>query len=190
MITINDLQPADILLSTGNAKVSVVIRVGTISRYSHASLYIGDGKIIEVTGTGIASISLQDAMSDDTLVSVYRRLQMSSAQAADVIQYAITKRNDKNKNNKYDYTGAFGAGVTTVPGIVVGMFLSPIVVIGGIGADLYNRYNPEASFYCSELVAIAFEKAGVPLGSGAASSTPSDISKSHVLNYVGDLKKT
>lgn len=190
MLTVNDLQNADILLSTGSAKASVVIRAGTISRYSHAALYIGGSKIIEVTGDGIALISLQDAMSDDTLVSVYRRLRMSSEQANQVIRYATTQRNDKSKNKKYDYSGAFGGGVTSGSGFVISYFLSPIVAGAGIAADLYNRLNPEASFYCSELVAIAFEKAGVPLGSGAASTTPADISKSHVLNYVGDLKKT
>ena len=77
---------------------------------------------------------------------------------------------------------------TSVSGFALSLFLSPIVTIGGIGADLYNRANPEASFYCSELVAIAFQRACVPLGSGAASTTPADISRSHVLNYVGDLK--
>lgn len=82
-----------------------------------------------------------------------------------------------------------GGGVTSGSGIIIGIFLSPIVVAAGISADLYNRHNPDASFYCSELIAIAFEKAGVPSGSGAASTTPKDISRSHVLNYVGDLKR-
>ncbi len=191
MLSVNDLKPADLLLSTGRAAASVVIRVGTVSRYSHAALYIGNSQIIEAIGSGVTLQSLQDAMSDDTLVSVYRRLQMSDGQGQQVIRYA-----KQQLGKKYDYSGAVGGGVTSGPGFVFGIFLGRIVpiiggivAIGGIGADLYNRYNPESSFYCSELIAIAFEKAAVPLGSGAASTTPSDISKSHVLNYVGDLKK-
>jgi len=186
MLTISDLKPADILLSTGDAKVSTVIRGGTISRYSHAALYIGDSQIIEAIGSGVTLQSLQDAMSDDSLVSVYRRLRMSDEQGLQVIRYA-----KQQIGKKYDYVGAFGGGVTSGPGFLIGIFLSPIrpIIIAGVVADLYNRLNPEAAFYCSELVAIAFEKASVPLGSGAASTTPADISRSHVLNYVGNLKK-
>ena len=185
MLSISDLQPADILLSTGSAAASVVIRCGTVSRYSHAALYIGDSQIVEAIGSGVTRQSLQDAMSDDTLVSVYRRLHLSAAQGLQAIRYAKAQ-----VGKKYDYSGAFGGGITSGPGFVIGIFLSPIVGLAGVGADLYNRNNPEASFYCSELVAIAFEKAGASIGSGAASTTPSDISRSHVLNYVGDLKKT
>jgi len=185
MLNIHDLKPADILLSTGSAAASVVIRSATISRYSHAALYVGHGQIVESIGSGVTLQSLQDAMSDDTLVSVYRRLQMSDEQGLQVTRYA-----KQQVGKQYDYFGAAGGGVTSLSGIVIGVFLSPIVVVTGLHADLYNRYNPEASFYCSELVAIAFEKASVPLGSGAASTTPRDISRSHVLNYVGDLKKS
>lgn len=190
MLTISDLKPADILLSTGEAKASKVIRGGTMSRYSHAALYIGKSQIIEAIGSGVTLQSLEDAMSDDTLVSVYRRLRMSDEQGLQVIRYA-----KEQIGKKYDYVGAFGGGVTSGSGFLIGIFLSPIVVgrivVGaGVAADLYNRLNPEAAFYCSELVAIAFEKAAVPLGSGAASTTPADISRSHVLNYIGDLKKT
>ncbi|CDI02550.1 conserved hypothetical protein [Candidatus Competibacter denitrificans Run_A_D11] len=185
MLTISDLKPADILLSTGEAKASKVIRGGTMSRYSHAALYIGKSQIIEAIGSGVTLQSLEDAMSDDTLVSVYRRLRMSDEQGLQVIRYA-----KEQIGKKYDYVGAFGGGVTSGPGFLIGIFLSPIVIGAGVAADLYNRMNPEAAFYCSELVAIAFEKAAVPLGSGAASTTPADISRSHVLNYIGDLKKT
>ena len=167
MLSINDLKPADILLSTGSAKASAMIRTGTISRYSHAALYIGNNQIIEAIGSGVMLQSLNDAMSDDTLMTVYRRLRMSDGQGLQVIRYV-----KQQVGKRYDYSGAAGGGVTSGSGIIIGIFLSPIVVVAGISADLYNRHNPDASFYCSELVAIAFEKAGVPLGSGAASTTP------------------
>lgn len=182
---LSDLQLADILLSTGSAAASVVIRAGTVSRYSHAALYIGNGQIIEAIGHGVTRQGIRDAMADDTLVSVYRRIQMSQGQAQQVVRYAR-----QHVGKDYDYAGAAGAGITSPSGFVFGLFLSPIVVVGGVAADLYNRANPEASFYCSELVALAFESANVSLGSGAASSTPADLSRSHVLNYVGDLKNT
>lgn len=185
MLSLSALYPADILLSTGGAAASVVIRGATASRYSHAALYLGDGQIVEAIGHGVTRQGIRDAMGDDTLVSVYRRLRMSLEQGQQVVRYA---RRQVGKD--YDYSGALGGGITSPSGIVIGVFLSPIVAVGGIAADLYNRANPEASFYCSELVALAFESAGVSLGSGAASTTPADISRSHVLNYVGDLKST
>lgn len=183
MLSASDLRLADILLSTGEAAVSYAIRGATVSRFSHASLYIGDGQIVEAIGSGVTRQTLRDAMSDDTLVSVYRRLRMSDAQAQQVVRYV-----KQQVGESYDYSGALGGGVTSPSGFIVSLFLSPIVTVAGIGADLYNRADPEASFYCSELVALAFERANVPLGSGAASTTPADISHSHVLNYMGDLK--
>lgn len=185
MLTVNELKPADILLSTGIATASVIIRGSTVSRYSHAALYADNGQIIEAIGSGVTLQSLEDAMSDDTLVSVYRRLQMSDEQGLQVIRYA-----KQQVGKHYDYSGAMGGGMTSGSGFVIGVFLGPIVLASGMSADLYNRFNPEAAFYCSELVALAFEKASVPLGSGASSTTPADISRSHVLNYIGDLKKS
>lgn len=200
MLTESDLKPADILLSTGNAKVSSVIRFGTGSRYSHASLYAGNGEIIEAIGEGVLRQSLTRAMRDDTLVCAYRRVRMSDAQAQQVIRYAASQ-----VGKPYDEAGAIGAGVTSGRG---GMMLTvfagsmmrvpvvgPAAAVGtaafagfALGADLMNRWNPERSFFCSELVALAFENAGVPLGSGAASTTPEDVASAHVLNFIGTLK--
>lgn len=179
----SQLQPADILLSTGNAKVSSIIRGTTGSNYSHASLYIGHSSIIEAVGDGIQQKTLRRAMSDDTLVAVYRRLNMTAEQGQRVINYAR-----KQIGKDYDAIGAAGAGITSPRGIIIGIFLSPIITSYLISSDIKNRTNPEAAFYCSELVALAFQKAGVPLGSGAASSTPEDINRSHYLNYMGNLK--
>jgi len=183
MLSASDLQIADILLSTGAASSSAVIRAGTGSRYSHSALFIGDGQIVEAISQGVVKQTLEAAMDDDTLVGVYRRLEMHPTQAQRVVQYVL-----QQIGKAYDHSGAAGSGIACPRGIVIGIFLSPIVVYGGIGADLYNRANPEAAFFCSELVALAFRHARVPLGSLAASTTPGDIARSHVLNFVGHLK--
>jgi cell wall-associated NlpC family hydrolase len=186
MITPDELQAADILLSTGDAAVSWVIRGATVSRFSHAALYVGDGDIVEAIAEGVVRQSLEKAMGDDTLVVAYRRIGISAAQARQVVRYVMEA---KNAGKKYDALGAVGAGVTSPSGFAIGMFVSPIVTIGAVHADLANRLDPEAKFFCSELVALAFEKAGVPLGRGSAASTsPADIERSHVLNLIGELK--
>jgi cell wall-associated NlpC family hydrolase len=189
MLTEKDLRLADILLSTGDAKVSSVIRHGTGSRFSHTALYAGNGEIIEAIGEGVVRQSLTRAMRDDTLVCAYRRLRMSDAQAGQVIRYATMQI-----GKSYDELGAVGAGVTSGRGFVLSVFAGAILPIAALGAsvalagDLINRLNPDRTFYCSELVALAFEKAGVPLGSGAASTTPEDVASAHVLNLIGTLK--
>jgi len=190
-LSVKDLEVADILLSTSNHFVSWAIRTGTLSRYSHAALYIGNGTIIESIGEGVKQNTLNDAMSQNSLVSVYRRLNMPAGQANMVVQYAMQQQ---RLGKKYDLSGAFGGGVTSTSGMFISIFLSPIVAIGGMAADDINRNNPEGKFYCSELVAMAFEYAKVPLTTGVFSSsssmTPQDISHSHYLNYIGDLKVT
>ena len=190
MLSEQDLKPADILLSTGAASVSAAIRFGTGSRFSHASLYVGDGEIIEAIGEGVVRQSLDRAMRDDTFVCVYRRIRMSDAQAGQVIRYASMQI-----GKPYDQSGAIGAGVTSGRGILLSVFAGVILpTVAGIGtgmalaADLMNRWDPERSFFCSELVALAFDKAGVSLGRGAASSTPEDVASAHVLNLIGTLK--
>lgn len=183
MLTSGDLRPADILLSTGEAVASFFIRGATVSRFSHSALYIGEGQIVEAIGPGVGLKSLREAISDDTLVSVYRHVRITSAQAEQVVRYVSAQ-----KDKLYDWSGAVGGGVTSESGFVMSLFLSPIVTVGGLAADLYNRANPEASFYCSELVALAFEKARLPLCDNGYSSTPADLSRSHLLNYIGDLK--
>lgn len=183
---VSELRPADILLSTGDAAVSAVIRVGTASRFSHSALYAGNSEIIEAIGQGVVRQPLARAISDDTLVAVYRRIRMADEQATRVVRYASMQI-----GKPYDQAGAIGAGVTSKTGLVLVVFggaLGFAATGAGLGADIMNRLNPERSFFCSELVALAFENAGVSLGSGAASSTPADISSAHLLNLVGYLK--
>ncbi len=190
MLNKKDLRLADILLSTGDAAVSSVIRASTGSRFSHAALYVGNDEIIEAIGVGVVRQSVARAMRDDILVSVYRRIRMSDAQAQQVIRYVTAQ-----VGKPYDEAGAAGAGITSVRGFMIAVFAGSVFPITGlatgyaVGADIINRINPEGSFFCSELVALAFQRANVSLGSGAASTTPADISSAHLLNFIGNLKK-
>jgi len=179
----SSLQKADILLSTGEATESTAIRLLSASRFSHAALYSGDGKIIEAVGEGVVDPSLATAISDDTLVAVYRRRGMSSALSNAVIRYA-----QRQLGKSYDYTGALGAGATSVPGAaavaVMPIGTGPIA----LASDIANRLFPESSFFCSELVAMAYKNANVPITSGAASTTPADLANAETLSLVGYLK--
>lgn len=46
-------QPCDVVLVRGNQRISRIIQTLTTSPYSHAALYVGDGKVIEVEPQGV-----------------------------------------------------------------------------------------------------------------------------------------
>ncbi len=182
-ITQADMQPADIIVSTGSGKVSTVIRTGSASPYSHAALYIGEGEVIEAIGEGVVRQKLEFALSDDTLAVVYRRKNLSATQARLVIRYAPSQ-----VGKSYDYAGVVGASKHTVGGMVMHAISIPLGVIQDIG-EAINMISPESSFFCSELVLRAFEHADAPITfKPATTSAPGDIPGSHQVQYIGHLK--
>jgi cell wall-associated NlpC family hydrolase len=177
------MQTADIIVSTGTGAASGVIRAGTVSSFSHAALYAGNGEIIEAIGEGVVKQSLSDALRDDVLAVVYRRKGLSSAEAEMVVRYA-----SQQVGKSYDYTGVVGSSVLTPGGFVGRMLFFPLGVIQGVSAAA-NMLSPESSFFCSELVLRAFEQADAPITFKPATlSNPSDIPGSHHMQYVGHLK--
>lgn len=180
-ITSAQMQPADIIVSTATGAVSGTIRAGSMSRFSHAALYIGNGEVVEAIGEGVVRQSLENALADDTLAVVYRRNGLTSAQAGMVISFASNQT-----GKKYDYAGVVGASSTTPGGILGRVIFVPIAIAQDVG-NIANMISPESSFFCSELVLRAFEKASVPISSSRTSS-PGDIPVSHSVKFVGNLK--
>ncbi|MBZ4193974.1 MAG: hypothetical protein LAE24_06665 [Candidatus Contendobacter sp.] len=182
-ITQANMQSADIIVSTGSGAASAVIRTGSQSRYSHAALYIGDGKIIEAIGEGVVRQTLESALSDDTLAVVYRRKNLTAGQAGLVIRYVSAQ-----VGKSYDYAGVAGASKYTAGGFLMRLISIPLGVIQDVG-ELVNTISPESSFFCSELVLRAFEQANAPITFKPATiSNPSDIPGSHQVQYIGHLK--
>jgi len=182
-ISESDLQKADIIVSTTSAAVSTVIRTGSISRVSHARLYVGSGEVIEAVGSGVVRVSLTTAMNEDTLTVVYRRRNMSDEIADIVIRFA-----ERQIGKAYDYAGVAGAGGTTAGGTVASI-ISPLLGIGMSAGAISNMISPDSKFFCSELVVRAFEEANAPIISRPATlSRPGDITTSHFLQYVGHLR--
>ena len=182
-ITEADMKTADIIVSTGSGAVSAVIRAGSVSKYSHAALYIGDGQVIEAIGEGVVKQPLSAALRDDTLAVVYRRKNLNDAQTKVIVNYASGQ-----VGKKYDYAGVAGASKYTVGGMVMNIVSFPLGVIQNVG-EAINTISPESSFFCSELVLMAFKKANAPITFKPPTiSSPSDIPGSHQVAYVGHLK--
>ncbi|MCA0769538.1 C40 family peptidase [Vibrio vulnificus] len=80
VITLGQLQKGDVILSTTNEAVSKVVKLATISSYSHARLYVGGEHIIEAIDPEVVKVKLVDVMKGDLYTVVYRYPGLSEAQ--------------------------------------------------------------------------------------------------------------
>jgi cell wall-associated NlpC family hydrolase len=176
------LQPADIIVSTTSANVSAFIRTATLSRVSHARLYIGNGEIIEAVSPQVRQTTLANAINEDILTIAYRHQAMTPALAEGVIRFA-----QRQIGRYYDYSGGAAAG-----GVYADVFVCriiPLACVFAAGGRAGNIISPDATFFCAELVARAFEVNNLPLVNMASYRVnPDDVMTSRVLNYVGNLR--
>jgi cell wall-associated NlpC family hydrolase len=170
------LQAADITVSAGTGLVSDGIRLGTSSDVSHASLYAGDGNVVEAIGEGVVQRSLAKALDEDYLAVAYRVRGMTPSTAARIVHVAA-----QWKGKKYDTPGALEAGAR-----------SPVLcVIVACGAARAGAFKSSDKFYCSQLVLEAYRQAGASFVTQDPNlSQPQDVvtaySKGKLL-YVGHL---
>lgn len=166
------LQVGDIIISTTPAPESVAIRLGTGAEVSHAILYIGDGLVVESILQGVVQRTLDEALADASLAVAVRHPRLSPEQALHVRDFA-----GQAIGLKYDGVGIVKQAIFRIDAIVGRVLLS---------------FDDEQRFFCSELVAAAFESAGAPLTAVPPSWTaPSDLQDlylSLLLDYVGHLK--
>lgn len=100
-ISMQDLRPADIILSTTSAYISGFIRTVSWSDVSHAALYTGDGHVIEAIGSGVQKVSFTEALEDDYLAIAYRREGLTEMQAKMIVLFA-----NMQIGKPYDLAGA------------------------------------------------------------------------------------
>ena len=196
IIDIEYLKKGDILVSTTNATVSSVIRVGTHSVVSHAMLYIGDGEVIEAVGEGVKINNLRMNISSHGYLNViaYRLPTLTSEKANTVVNYALMQT-----GKAYDFGGLVGAAENSDPVFmrsnpVSSMILHPFAYPAQMGVHLLGRtgaFQDENKYFCSELVFESYEKTGVNLlGHPAYQSYPQqviDLGNRGVLIYLGNL---
>lgn len=187
-ITVASLRVGDIIVSTTNASISGAIRNSMGSDISHAALFTQPNYVIEAIGEGVVEHLYNDAYREATLAIALRRRNMTEQNKSDVVSHARTFA-----GLPYDAVGAAGSGMTTGRGSFLGgagCYISPFGCIVGGGAIVNNARdaNKDEKFFCSELVARAFELAGVPIvGTSATFTNPRDIRVANTLMYVGHL---
>ena len=165
IITITQLQVGDVILSTTSDPVSWAVRTGTNSRFSHARLYIGNGKIIEAIEPQVRKQDLTEIMQHDLYTAVYRADNVTQSQKKIMVSYA-----QKQLKKEYDLSGAMGT---------VGFPFNY--------AGIDNLIDSESDFYCSELVAFAYKRAGLKLAIMPSQVTPKYLANNQQLKYIGHL---
>ena len=183
-IAVSELRSADILVTTGRAFVSGVIRQGTGTDFSHTVLYAGEGNVIEAIDQGVVERALEQALNEATLVIALRRRDMSDARRRLVIDHARSF-----VGRPYDYTGAAGAGLSHRRGLLAcSMSPGPCVALYVAAKRNASDAHKDTRFFCSELAARAFQLAGMPIADADPSfMTPRAIRVAASLLYVGHL---
>ncbi|MDG3005125.1 YiiX/YebB-like N1pC/P60 family cysteine hydrolase [Paludisphaera mucosa] len=164
VIDVGSLRPGDILVSTEkNSFVSKQIRKLTFSNFSHASLYVGGGNIIDATFPVVSRRPLAKLTDPASVVGVIRVNDLTPAQAKTVVRAA-----EQSRGKIYGAAGIAGGliaeltpafrffrAVTGKPWKFTGTSLAPGV-------------------FCSEMVIGAYRRAGVKIAPEVA-DTPGGI---------------
>jgi hypothetical protein len=194
LINFNQLSKADIIFTTDrNSSLSTTIRTACNSIISHAMLVVDGVNIIDSTGTGVHTRSWETAKHDVTLAIVMRRKGLTNGDDQDKV-VAVAK---SFENRPYDKLGAAGSGMmgNTRNQILAGAgCVISVLACGFLSYEIVENAkdeNADKAFFCSELVARSFTKAGFSIIDGKATNmTPNAVYISSWLSYVGHLIDT
>lgn len=92
IINYKELEPGDIILTADKGIVSKGVRLGTLSKFSHAAIYVG-GTMIEATLSGVFSKNPQRLIFDSKdHVAIYRYDgELTESQVEDISNFARSK---------------------------------------------------------------------------------------------------
>ncbi|MCA9704286.1 MAG: hypothetical protein KDK70_00355 [Myxococcales bacterium] len=178
-IGVDALKLADIICSTGNAKISKAIRAATGSIVSHSMLFSGGGKVIESVGGGVREVPLSEALDGAQLAIAFRPASLPESSAHVVVDFARQQATD---GKKYDIRGIIAQA---------GYQLDRIFFSEEQAARANLWIQDENRYFCSELIAAAFQHAGFPLTNtrpaAVSPQTLVELGSTDTLAYVGHL---
>ncbi len=187
-VKIDQLRKGDIIVSTTDAAISGAIRVGSGSDFSHTMLYTGNGYVVEAVADGVVHRPWSEASADATLAIDLRRRNMTDGKRDEVVKHALSF-----KGLDYDAIGALGAGITKRRGSVLwggvtmnvpGLNVATKIAVANNARDS----NRDDAFFCSELVARAYQLAGKSLSTVAPTyMNPREVRMCANLMYIGHL---
>lgn len=189
ILSLASLKPADIILTTTDHYESLSIRLATGGPVSHSMLFLGSAggasaTVAEAVGSGSREAPIGTALVGATVAIVLRRREITAAQASEVVSRARTLI---MPSRPYDTLGAVGAGMTVGNCVAVG-----VVICAPLYGSVLLNSRPsrrDLRFFCSELVARAFQMAGVPIIDEEPSfANPYEVLQSKHLRYAGNLQ--
>lgn len=181
------LMPGDIIATAGGALASTIIRGATNSPFSHAILYRGNGRVVDaVPGEGVNRRTLSATLRGASLAAVFRHKTASAEQCEIAVKWA-----EKQAGKPYDHLGAGRIGLSpdsrTAPLRYTRAGL--VTVLLDESKNLREGAH-DASFFCSELIAKAFEVASAPLVDRPAHQvSPGHLLLTNKLVYMGNLRE-
>jgi len=158
-LTLDRLQPGDIILTSASTLRSAGIRLMTWSSVSHAALYIGEGRIVEALGSGVHVRPLEDLLLEESIAVVLRYPGLSPDQQVQIIDYALDKT-----GARFSFIGVTFQVPLSVTRRACELPLLPGALrdacVRGAGVLSYLAAS-ETSVFCSQLVMQAYQNAGV-----------------------------
>lgn len=155
------LQPGDILLSSGDGFTSAGIRLLTLSPVSHASIYIGDGKVAEAVGEGIRQHTVAQVLAEESTVVAFRHPGVLPEHARKMQAFA-----QQQTGNRYNVVGVVLQAPFSVERRVCELPLLPSPLrdfcVQGVAAVQLGLGSNDR-FFCSQFVLEAYRRAGLPL---------------------------
>ena len=155
------LRPGDILLSSANGITSAGVRLVTFSPVSHASLYIGDGRVVEAVGTGVRNRSVDEVMNDEAVIVVFRHPALQQEHGEKIRGFALEK-----VGKRYDHLGIVLQAPFSLERRFCELPLIPDVIrnacIHGIATIQLGTPNNDR-FFCSQFVLESYRQAGLPI---------------------------
>lgn len=198
VITISDLLPGDIILSSTTGITSWSIRLASLSNVSHASIYLGDKVVAESIGSGTRIIPVQQAIDEANNMVVLRLSGLNSEHAKKLREFS-----ESNNNSDYNYKGIIMLTPWMVTKRICEIPLAPETTRNTCLKTLAKVQLGKSQtngFFCSQFVLDAYNHAGIPLFDGDSSwTTPADIlhmrtndvptfTATQRLKYIGHLK--
>ena len=140
---------------SSNGFLAKLIRLGTISRWNHAFIYVGDNQIVEANPTGVAISPLANYPK----VAWNMHEELSDDQRTKIVDYAKS-----TVGRPYNF------------GIIA------VLALRAIGIKIFPKKATDylakhEGYICSELVAEAYENAGFPICPAVDLCNPGDLAE-------------
>jgi cell wall-associated NlpC family hydrolase len=184
------LEVGDLILSTTNDPVLSAIGSATGSEVSHASMYIGNGKVIHAKAAGMEELNIHQLMDSCTLCVAYHHRDMNQTKASKILQFLRTAADN---HIAFDGWGLIQAA----PSQLLASYCDSLMgtarqtCLNSARSILPGTDNND-QFFCSKLIFSALKEAGLTISTiqPSFSSTQEAVRLFYdgTLHYVGHLK--